>query len=71
MVMQDILVTRDRGWWKSSAFLVIGELTNLILVIGDLRGGGGIYPKWREYVHNLDPITFIYGANRGFLGVFF
>ena len=38
MVMQDILVACDSGWWKSSAFLVIGELTNLILVIGELRG---------------------------------
>ena len=34
MVKQDILVmTRDSGWWKSSEFLVIGQLTNLILVI--------------------------------------
>ena len=31
-------MTSDSGWWKSSEFLVIGELTNLILVIGELRG---------------------------------
>ena len=26
------------GWWKGSEFLVIGELTNLILVIGESWG---------------------------------
>ena len=41
LIPGDILVTRDSGWWKSSDLLVIGELTNLILVIGELRG---IYP---------------------------
>ena len=30
-------------WWKGSELLVIGELTNLILVIGE-SWGGGIYP---------------------------
>ena len=38
MMMQDILVTYDSGWWRSSQFLVIGELTNLILVNGEFNG---------------------------------
>ena len=37
IVIEDSLVTRDSGWWKSAKFLVIGELTNLILVIDGLR----------------------------------
>ena len=35
--MQYILVTRDSGYGKNYECLVIGELTNLILVIGELR----------------------------------
>ena len=38
MVIEDILVTHDSGSWNISEFLVIGELNNLILVIGELRG---------------------------------
>ena len=42
-------------WWKSSDFLVIGELTNLILVIGDL--GGGVYtPPPPVDTHHQPPI---------------
>ena len=31
-------MTHDSGWSKSSEFLLIGELTNLILVNGEWKG---------------------------------
>ena len=62
MMIQDILVTYDSGWWINSQCMVIGELTNLILVNGELVGVYTPPPPIKEQTNHFStPVILING----------